>query len=99
MKKKPETSKVIIWTCLINGLAWVWFSYILAALDKTQIAETLSSAAVTEIIGVVLAYCIKSAVENLSKHNLWPDRPPEPSPVPEPESEEEDSHDRTESQE
>lgn len=82
---KKETSKVIIWTCLINGLAWVWFSYILAALDKTQIAESLSSVAVTEIIGVVLAYCFKSAVENLSKHNLWPDRA----------QEKEDSHDRT----
>ena len=26
------------------------------------------------IIGVVLAYCIKSAVENLSKNNRWPDK-------------------------
>ena len=35
--------------------------------------------AITEIIGVVLAYCIKSAVENLSKNNHWPDKgaPPE----------------------
>lgn len=31
--------------------------------------------AVTEIIGVVLAYAIKSAVENLSKNNHWPDKP------------------------
>ena len=40
-----------------------------------QIAESLSQVAVTEIIGVVLAYCIKSAVENLSKNNHWPDKP------------------------
>ena len=39
-----------------------------------QIAESLSQVAVTEIIGVVLAYCIKSAVENLSKNNRWPDK-------------------------
>ncbi len=74
-KRKQETTKKMIWVCLINGFAWVWCSYILAYLDKTQIAESLSQVAVTEIIGVVLAYCIKSAVENLSKNNHWPDKP------------------------
>ena len=43
---------------------------------STQIAEGLSQVAVTEIIGVVLAYCIKSVVENLSKNNHWPDKSP-----------------------
>lgn len=71
--KKPETMKRVIWVCLINGLAWVWCSYLLAWLDKMQIAESLSQVAVTEIIGVVLAYAIKSTVENLSKNNRWPD--------------------------
>ena len=74
-KRKQETTKKMIWVCLINGFAWVWCSYILAYLDKTQIAESLSQVAVTEIIGAVLAYCIKSAVENLSKNNHWPDKP------------------------
>lgn len=73
-KAKMETSKKVIWICLINGIAWVWFSYILAALDKVQIAESLSQVAVTEIIGVVLTYCIKSVIENLSKNNRWPDK-------------------------
>ena len=73
-KRKQETTKKMIWVCLINGFAWVWCSYILAALDKPQIAESLSQVAVTEIIGVVLAYALKSAVENLSKYNRWPDR-------------------------
>ena len=72
--KKPETMKRVIWVCLINGLAWVWCSYLLAWLDKMQIAESLSQVAVTEIIGVVLAYAIKSVVENLSKNNRWPDK-------------------------
>lgn len=73
--KKPwEFSKKMIWVCLIQGFAWVWCSYILAFLGKEQIAESLSQTAVTEIIGVVLVYCAKSAVENLSKHNRWPDR-------------------------
>lgn len=70
----PETAKRVVWACLINGFAWVWCSYILAYLDRVQIAESLSQVAVTEIVGVVLAYCVKSAVENLSKHNRWPDR-------------------------
>lgn len=43
-------------------------------MDHQQIAESLSQVAVTEIIGVVLAYAIKSAVENLRKHNRWPDK-------------------------
>ena len=78
-KKKPETMKRVIWVCLLNGIAWVWCSYLLVYLDKMQIAESLSQVAVTEIIGVVLAYAIKSAVENLSKNNRWPDKgvPPE----------------------
>lgn len=72
--QKMETTKKVIWICLANGFAWVWCSYILAYLDHPQIAESLSQVAVTEIIGVVLAYCIKSAVENLSRHNHWPDK-------------------------
>ena len=77
-KKKPETMKLVIWVCVVNGFAWVWCSYLLAYLDKTQIAESLSQVAVTEIIGVVLAYAIKSAVENLSKNNRWPDKEAKP---------------------
>lgn len=77
--EKPETMKLVIWVCLGMGIAWVWCSYILAYLDKPQIAEALSQVAVTEIIGVVLAYSIKSAVENLSKNNRWPDRGNPPS--------------------
>lgn len=74
--RRRETMKMVVWVCLANGFAWVWCSYILAFLDKMQIAESLSQVAVTEIIGVVLAYAIKSAIENLSKNNHWPDKPP-----------------------
>ncbi len=73
--ERMETAKKAMWACLAMGFLWVWCSYILAYLDKPQIAESLSQVAVTEIIGVVLAYCGKSAVENLSKHNKWPDKP------------------------
>ena len=74
-RDSSTTMKKIVWICLINGILWVWCSYILAALDKLQIAESLSQVAVTEIIGVVLAYALKALVENLSKHNKWPDKP------------------------
>lgn len=74
--QKRETMKVVVWACVLNGFAWIWCSYILAWLDKVQIAETLSTAAVTEIIGAVLAYGLKSLVENLSKNNHWPDKRP-----------------------
>lgn len=74
-EKKWTTMKIIVLVCLANGIAWVWCSYILAWLGKEQIAESLSQVALTEIIGVVLVYAVKSVFENLSKNNLWPDKP------------------------
>lgn len=74
-RKRTETMKKVVWVCLANGFAWVWCSYVLAFLDKMQIAESLSQVAVTQIIGVVLVYGLKSAIENLSKNNHWPDKP------------------------
>lgn len=72
--KNKETSKLVVWACLLNGFMWVWCSYILAWFGREQIAETLSTVAITEIIGVVLIYCLKSLFENLSKNNSWPDK-------------------------
>ena len=66
--------KIVVIFCLINGVAWVWCSYILAFNGYTEIAESLSQVALAEIIGVILTYAIKSLVENLSKHNCWPDK-------------------------
>ena len=60
---KTTTTKRIVWACLINGIGWVWCSYALAFLGRTEIAESLSRTAVTEIIGVVLLYCLKSLFE------------------------------------
>lgn len=80
-KARTETMKKIVGVCLANGILWIWCSYILAWMDKAQIAESLSSVAVTEIIGVVLAYAIKSAIENLSKNNCWPDKGPAITPA------------------
>lgn len=80
-KRRWNTTKVVVWICLLNGFAWVWCSYILAWLGKEQIAESLSQVAVTEIIGVVLVYCLKAAIENLSKNNNWPDKPDKDPPA------------------
>lgn len=73
-KSKIETMKAVVWFCLCNGCAWVWCSYLLAYLGRTEIAQGLSQVALTEIVAVVLSYAIKSAVENLSKNNNWPDK-------------------------
>lgn len=60
---KSTTTKKIVWFCTANGVAWVYLSYLLAYLEKPQIAETLAKAAITEIIAVVLLYCLKSLFE------------------------------------
>ena len=73
-RARTETMKAIVWLCLCNGCAWVWCSYLLAYLGRAEIAESLSQVALTEIVAVVLAYAIKSVVENLSKNNNWPDK-------------------------
>lgn len=74
-KGKPmETMKAVVWLCLCNGCGWVWCSYLLAYLGRTEIAQGLSQVALTEIVAVVLSYALKSLVENLSKNNNWPDK-------------------------
>lgn len=62
-QSKTTTTKHIVWACLINGIGWVWCSYVLAFLGRTEIAESLSRTAVTEIVGVVALYCLKSLFE------------------------------------
>lgn len=74
-EKRGETMKAVVWFCLVNGCGWVWCSYLLAYLGRLEIAQSLSQVALTEIVAVVLAYAIKSGVENLSKNNAWPDKP------------------------
>lgn len=71
---KKTTTKKVVWVCLANGCLWVWCSYLLAYLGRAEIAESLSKVAITEIIGVVLIYCVKSLFENLSMNNTWPDK-------------------------
>jgi len=78
MKKKFKfTDKQIItftkkWTnrLLWCGVFWVTCSYILAFIGKTEIAESLSKAVVTIIIGTFVPYLVKSFFETFcEKHN------------------------------
>jgi len=71
---KRSTSKIIVGFCLLNGVLWVWCSYALAYLGRYEIAENLSRVAITQIIAVVLIYCLKSLFENLAKNNDWLDK-------------------------
>ena len=74
-EKRMETMKAVVWFCLCNGCGWVWCSYLLAYLGRTEIAESLSKIALTDIVVVVLTYAGKALVEQLSKYNAWPDKP------------------------
>ena len=67
-------SKFIVTLLLINGIIWTYMSYYLAYLGRDQIAETLSTAVLVQILGVVVVYSAKALFENLSKNNHWPDK-------------------------
>lgn len=73
--KRLDFSKVIVLWVLANATGWVWCSYALAYTGAEEIAETLSRYVAVEIIGVIVTYSIKAAIENLSKNNQWPDKP------------------------
>ncbi len=68
-KKKKAGKRYITYTkrwltfILINGVIWVYLSYVLAFMDRVQIAETLSTQAVISIIATMIGYFAKSAFE------------------------------------
>jgi len=68
-------SKMIVAFLLANGVIWIYASYLLAYMGRVQIAETLSRTVVVEVLGVIAIYAAKALLENLSKHNIWPDKP------------------------
>ena len=53
---------------IMNAIAWVWCSYILAWFGRYEIAQQLSQTALTAILGVVITYGLKSMTENVSKN-------------------------------
>lgn len=73
MKKLfDSTTKVIVVVLLLNAILWVWCSYAMAYMGRVAIAETLSTAAIKTILGTVITYSVKSAVENVNKHGILP---------------------------
>lgn len=66
---KKEYFKRLVDFIVVNAVAWVWCSYILAYLGRGQIAESLSNNAVESIIAVALVYGFKSLCENTLKYN------------------------------
>lgn len=71
--KKPlfETfTKCAVMFILVNAILWVWCSYGLAYLGRYEIAESLSQTAVDTILGVFVAYAVKSCVEKINEYGL-----------------------------
>lgn len=63
------TSKQLVWVYTINGIAWIWCSYILAFMGRDQIAESLSSNVCSVVIGQIGFYLVTKTVENIFKYN------------------------------
>lgn len=68
-KTLATTSKQLVWVYAINSVLWIWCSYLLAFMNKYQIAETLSSTVCTIVIGQLAFYLVTSTVENIFKYN------------------------------
>ena len=64
-----STTKQLIWLFSINGILWIWCSYVLAFMGKLQIAETLSSNVCTIVIGQMGMYLVTKTVENVFRYN------------------------------
>lgn len=65
------TSKQLVWILTVNGILWIWCSYILAFMGKDQIAESLSGDVCKVVIGELIVYLITSTVESVFKYNTF----------------------------
>lgn len=68
-KTFATTSKQLLWFYSINGVLWIWCSYILAFMDRVQIAEALSSDVCKIVLGQIGFYLISKTIENIFKYN------------------------------
>lgn len=62
--------KRIMTVIIVNAMGWIWCSYALAWRGMDQIADDLSKTALSAILGVVVAYAVKSTSENISKNGF-----------------------------
>lgn len=68
-KTLATTSKQLVWLFAINGIAWIWCSYILAFMGRDQIAEALSGDVCKIVLGQMGCYLITKTVENVFQYN------------------------------
>lgn len=73
-KGKLDTSKILIFILVYIGVVMAGFSYYLAYIEREEIAESLSKAALVELVAPAVIMLVKSLVENLSINNSWPDK-------------------------
>ena len=68
-KTLATTSKQLVWLFSLNGIAWIWCSYILAFMGRDQIAEALSSNVCTIVLGQMGCYLVTKTEENVFQYN------------------------------
>ena len=69
MEFLQSTSKALIWISVVLGWIAIYLSYLLAFLDKIQIAESLSQSVATIVLGQLVVYLITSTVSNIFRYN------------------------------
>ena len=67
-------TKIVVAALLYKAVGWIDQSYALAWADHENTLESLSTTAMTEILGVFGLYAAKALFEKLSEHNTWPDK-------------------------
>ncbi len=72
---KLDSSKILIFILIYIGVIMAGSSYYLAFIGRNEIAESLSKAALVELVAPAVVLLLKSLVENISKYNTWPDKP------------------------
>lgn len=73
-REQMTFSHIIVLWLVVNGTCMLWGVLYLAETGAQQIAETLGRYIVTELLGTTIGALAKNVVENLSKHNSWPDK-------------------------
>lgn len=69
-RKYRTYTKKMMNRIIVVALIDMQFPFILALLGKEQIAESMGSLIVTEIIGVFMAYCLKSFFETKESEKI-----------------------------
>lgn len=69
-KEKPTFTKKWVTRLLWFGCIWITLSYVLAFMDKVQIAESLSSTVASVVIATILGYLCKAFFETREEKKL-----------------------------